>query len=237
MVKAQSHESNGVRPRILVVEDDPSIIFGLEKNLRFEGFDVVVARDGEEGLMRALKSPPALIVLDIMLPNVNGFEVCKTLRDRGFKIPVIFLSAKSQEVDKVTGLDLGGDDYLTKPFSVRELLARIKTILRRVDDKKEEAMEAGPIQVDRSGHSVLRGGKPITLTSKEFKLLEYLLERRGRVLARDEILNHVWGVHYQGTARTVDNFINRLRQKIGDDIRKPRYILTVRGVGYKFTAD
>jgi two-component system alkaline phosphatase synthesis response regulator PhoP len=237
LVKAQSHESSVAHPRILVVEDDPSIIFGLEKNLSFEGFEVLVARDGEEGILLALEAHPALIVLDIMLPKVNGFEVCKALRDRGFKVPVIFLSAKSQEVDKVTGLELGGDDYLTKPFSVRELLARIKTILRRVDEKKDEAIEAGPISVDRSGHTVLRRGQPITLTSKEFKLLEYLLERRGRVLARDEILNHVWGYHYEGTARTVDNFINRLRQKIGDDIRKPRYILTVRGVGYKFKDD
>lgn len=237
MVNAKSQESSPERHRILIVEDDPSLIFGLEKNLSFEGYDVLVACDGEEGLRMAIESSPALIVLDIMLPKVNGFEICKTLRDRGFKVPVIFLSAKSQEVDKVTGLDLGGDDYLTKPFSVRELLARIKTILRRVDEKKEETIETGPIRVDRAGHTVYRRGKAVSLTSKEFRLLEYLLERRGRVLARDEILNHVWGYQYQGTTRTIDNFINRLRQKIGDDIREPKYILTVRGVGYKFKED
>ncbi len=229
------NDGNGSsKVKILVVEDDPSLAFALEKNLSFEGYDVLVARDGEKGLELALNAKPDLVILDIMLPIVNGYEICKAMRKNGFHTPVIFLSAKAQEVDKVLGLELGGDDYITKPFGVRELLARIKSLLRRTEADAPRVLEFGPVRVDLSGHSVLRSGRPVTLTSKEFDLLKYLLERRGRVLTRDEILVHVWGFDYDGTSRTIDNFINRIRQKIGDNIRKPRYILTIRGVGYKF---
>ncbi len=225
------------KARILVVEDDPSIVFGLERNLAFEGYEVEVETDGEAGLRSALNSPADLIILDIMLPKVNGYEICRTIRRHGFRTPIIFLSAKSQEIDKVTGLDLGGDDYITKPFGIRELLARVKTVLRRVQEDREEVFEHGPIRVDFAGQTVLRRGKAVSLTTKEFKLLRFLVERKGKVLTREEILNHVWGFDYDGTSRTIDNFINRIRQKIGDDIARPRYILTVRGVGYKFKSE
>ncbi len=223
--------------KVLLVEDDPSLSFGLEKNLSFEGYEVLVAHDGEKGLDLALNNRVDIIILDIMLPRLNGYEVCQALRKNGFRTPVIFLSAKSQETDKVRGLELGGDDYITKPFGVRELLARIKSILRRSQGPKGQVLELGPLKIDLRGHTVSSKGEPVEMTSKEFDLLRYLIERRGRVLSRDEILTHVWGYDYEGTTRTIDNFINRLRQKIGDNLRKPRYILTVRGVGYKFKVD
>lgn len=225
------------RRKVLLVEDDPSLSFGLERNLDYEGYEVLVARDGEEGLDLALNHRVDVIILDIMLPRLNGYEVCQALRKQGFRTPVIFLSAKSQETDKVRGLELGGDDYITKPFGVRELMARIKSILRRSQGPGKQVVELGPLRVDLRGHTVSRRGKTIEMTSREFDLLRYLIERRGRVLSRDEILTHVWGYDYEGTTRTIDNFINRLRQKIGDNLRKPRYILTVRGVGYKFHVD
>jgi DNA-binding response OmpR family regulator len=172
-----------------------------------------------------------------MLPRVDGYEICKAIRKNGFTTPVIFLSAKSQEVDKVLGLDLGGDDYITKPFGVRELIARIKSVLRRFQEVGPSVVELGPVRIDLTGHAVSRRGEAVSMTSKEFHLLKFLIERRDRVLTREEILLHVWGLDYDGTSRTIDNFINRIRQKIGDDIRKPRFILTVRGVGYKFRMD
>ena len=225
------------RTRILVVEDDPAIVFGLRKNLEYEGYEVLVAVDGEDGLQQAIDARPDLIVLDIMLPKVNGYEICETLRKNDIEIPVIFLSAKAQEQDKILGLDLGGDDYLTKPFSVGELLARIKTILRRVSSDGDDSVTFGDVEVDVSGQSVLLRGKPVQLTSKEFELLRFLIQSEGKVLPREAILNKVWGYNYYGTSRTIDNFITRLRQKIEDDVNQPRYIVTVRGVGYKFQAE
>ncbi len=230
-------KETAVKARILIVEDDPSIVFGLERNLTFEGYEVVVATDGEKGLEQVLNAKADLIILDIMLPRVNGYEICQILRKQGFKTPVIFLSAKSQEADKVRGLDLGGDDYITKPFGIRELLARVKTILRRVREDQAAPVEIGPLKIDLAGHVVYRKGKPVPLTSKEFELLCFLIEKKGKVLAREEILKRIWGFDYDGTARTIDNFVNRIRQKIGDDLNKPTYILTVRGVGYKFNAE
>jgi DNA-binding response OmpR family regulator len=211
--------------------------FGLERNLRFEGYEVLLAADGEAALQAALNRRFDLLILDIMLPKVNGYEVCKTIRREGIDTPVIFLSAKSQETDKVLGLELGGDDYLTKPFGLRELMARVKSILRRSEAQTPKVLECGPLRIDLSGRNVSRNGRSLEMTSKEFELLRYLVEKRGRVLSRDEILSRVWGFDYDGTARTIDNFINRLRQKIGDDVRQPRLILTVRGVGYKFATN
>jgi len=222
------------RGKILIVEDDEAIAFGLERNLRFEGYDVQVATDGETGLQLAIDGRLDLIILDIMLPKVNGYEICETLRKNGIETPVIFLSAKVREIDKVTGLDLGGDDYITKPFGLRELLARVKTILRRSRDDQECPRVFGDIEVDLAGQVVKKKGKKIPLTAKEFELLKFLISRSGKVLPRETILRQVWGFDYFGTARTIDNFINRLRQKIEDDIEQPRYILTVRGTGYKF---
>jgi two-component system, OmpR family, alkaline phosphatase synthesis response regulator PhoP len=223
------------RAKILIVEDDVAIAFGLERNLRFEGYEVLVATDGEKGLELAIDGRPDLIILDIMLPKVNGYEICQTLRKNGIATPVIFLSAKNREVDKVTGLDLGGDDYITKPFGLRELLARVKTILRRVQGEETEAPRVfGDIEVDLAGQVVRKKGQPVALTQKEFELLKFMSGRPGKVLTREEILKRVWGFDYFGTARTIDNFINRLRQKIEDDIEVPHYIFTVRGMGYKF---
>ena len=220
--------------RILVVEDDMAIVFGLRKNLEFEGFGVLTAADGEEGLRKAIDERPDLIILDIMLPKLNGYEVCETLRKNGIDIPVIFLSAKAQEGDRVLGLETGGDDYITKPFSVRELLARVKTVLRRVQDSSDPPFVFGEIEVDLGGRTVKLRGAPLNLTTREFELLHLLIRSRGKVLPRDTILKKVWGYDYYGTSRTIDNFINRLRQKIEDDFDKPRFIRTVRGVGYKF---
>lgn len=222
------------RVKILVVEDDAAIAFGLQRNLRFEGYDVVVATDGETGLKSALSMRPQLMILDIMLPKVNGLEICRTLRQSGITTPVIFLSAKGREADKIAGLDLGGDDYITKPFSLRELLARVKTILRRVTEVGAPPYRFADVEVDYAGQVVRKGGKPVALTSKEFDLLKLLIGRKGKVLDRDTILRQVWGFDYFGTARTIDNFITRLRQKIEDDAERPRHILTVRGAGYKF---
>ena len=222
------------KAKILVVEDDMAIAFGLQKNLQFEGYEVVVATDGEAGLSRAIDARPDLMILDIMLPKVNGFEICQALRKQGIDIPIIFLTAKGQESDKILGLDLGGDDYMTKPFSVRELLARVKTILRRVKGDEPELVTFGDVEVNFTAQTVKLRGQDVSLTSKEFELLRFLMRSEGRVLPRDSILNKVWGYDYYGTARTIDNFINRLRQKIEDDVDNPRHILTVRGVGYKF---
>lgn len=224
-----------VKARILLVEDDPSLVFGLRKNLELEGYEVMVATDGETGLQRAVDEKPDLIILDIMLPKVNGFEICEILRKHEIATPVIFLSAKSQEIDKVMGLDLGGDDYMTKPFSVRELMARVRTILRRVKEDPDEPAVFGELQIDFKGRSVSVRGEEVLLTSREFELLRFLVHRQGNVLSRETILKKVWGFDYYGTARTIDNFINRLRQKIEDDPERPRYIVTVRGVGYKFS--
>jgi len=220
--------------KILIVEDDSAIAFGLERNLRFEGYQVQVATDGERGLQLAVDGRPDLIILDIMLPKVSGFEICQILRKHGLTAPVIFLTAKTREVDKVTGLELGGDDYITKPFSLRELLARVKRILHRVRGVEEAPRVFGDVEVDFSGQAVRKHGKPLPFTAKEFELLRFFVAHPGKVLSRESILRQVWGFDYFGTARTIDNFINRLRQKIEDDAENPRYLLTVRGVGYKF---
>jgi DNA-binding response OmpR family regulator len=222
------------KAKILVIEDDVAIAFGLQKNLKFEGYEVTVATDGETGLERAVNDRPDLIILDIMLPKVNGYEICEILRKKKIDISVIFLSAKSREADKILGLDLGGDDYVTKPFSVKELMARVKTVLRRVKSEEPECVAFGEVEVNFTSQTVKLRGADVLLTSKEFDLLRFLVHSEGKVLPRDSILNKVWGFDYYGTARTIDNFINRLRQKIEDDIDHPRHILTVRGVGYKF---
>jgi DNA-binding response OmpR family regulator len=223
------------KARILVVEDDVAIAYGLQKNLQFEGYEVLVATDGESGLKKAVDSRPDLIVLDVMLPRMNGFEICETLRKKKIDVPVIFLTAKTLEVDKILGFDLGADDYITKPFSVRELLSRVKTVLRRVKGEEPEVSTFGDVEVNFGAQRVTLRGREVSLTQKEFELLRYLIRSEGKVLPRDAILNKVWGYDYYGTARTIDNFINRLRQKIEDDLEAPRHIQTVRGVGYRFS--
>jgi two-component system alkaline phosphatase synthesis response regulator PhoP len=224
--------------RILIVEDDPSIRLGLKRSLEFEGFTVDVARDGEEAIQRAFDKKPDLIVLDLMLPKVNGFEVCKTVRKYDSTIPVVILSAKGDEGDKVLGLELGADDYVTKPFSIRELTARIKTALRRrrALEGEVDTFEEEGLKIDFGGQQLTVNGEPRELSTREFNLLRHLIQTRGRVLSRDQILNKVWGYDYDGTPRTIDNFINKLRQKIERDPQNPDWIQTVRGSGYKFKA-
>jgi len=231
---AENNNSNKKKARVLIVEDDSSLLFGLKKNLQFEGYEVLTASDGEAGLSLAVDERPDLIILDVMLPRMNGFEVCEVLRSNKVETPVIFLTAKALESDKVTGLTLGGDDYMTKPFSVAELLARIQTVLRRVNASEGEKLTIGPLELDLSGRSVRLEGKEVNLTTKEFELLCFMARNIGKVLPRERILQKVWGYNYYGTARTIDNFINRLRQKIEENPLKPRFLLTVRGVGYKF---
>jgi len=223
-------------PLILIVEDDPSIRLGLRKSLSFDGYQVIEAGDGEQGLELAFSQRPDLIVLDVMLPRINGFEVCRTIRRHDKTTPILILSAKEQEYDKITGLEQGADDYITKPFSVRELVARIKAALRRTrpEEQASEAFEFGNASVDVPGQRLLVNGESIEVSNREFRLLCYLIENRGRVLSRDQILNKVWGFDYEGTARTIDNFINKLRAKLEDEPTEPQFIVTVRGVGYKF---
>jgi len=223
------------RSRILVIEDDPAIRLGLRKSLGFEGYEVQEAADGERGLELVFERRPDLVVLDLMLPRVNGFEVCRTIRKHDPTIPILILSAKEQESDKLMGFDLGADDYVTKPFSTRELIARVKAALRRSTPGGEGSVfEFRRMKVDFPGQRVLVEGNPVEVSNREFRLLRFLIENRGRVVSRDQILNNVWGYDYEGTARTIDNFINKLRSKIEKDPQEPDIILTVRGVGYKF---
>ncbi len=222
--------------RILIVEDDPSIRLGLQRSLGFEGFTIDVARDGEEAITKAFDKKPDLILLDLMLPKLNGFEVCKTVRKYDPKIPILILSAKGDEGDKVLGLELGADDYVTKPFSIRELVARVKAVLRRrkVASGEVESFKEGTLEIDFQGQRLVVDGAEQECTTREFKLLEYLIKHRGRVMSRDQILSEVWGFDYEGTPRTIDNFINKLRLKLEKDATNPVWIQTVRGTGYKF---
>ena len=224
--------------RILIVEDDPAIRLGLKRSLEFEGFIVELARDGEEAVQRAFDVKPDLIVLDLMLPKLNGFEVCRTVRKYDASIPVVILSAKGDEGDKVLGLELGADDYITKPFSNRELTARIKAALRRRKalEGEVETFEEENLKIDFTAFKLSVGAVDQELSTREFNLLRYLIQNRGRVLSRDQILNKVWGYDYDGTPRTIDNFINKLRQKLEADPINPKWIQTVRGSGYRFKA-
>ena len=228
--------SETMAPTVLVIEDDPAIRLGLRKALGFEGYAVIEAGDGEQGLEAVFKKRPDLIVLDLMLPRLNGYEVCRTIRKHDSTTPSLILSAKSHEPDKLMGFDLGADDYVTKPFSTRELAARVKAALRRsrAGAARGHTFDGDRIEVDVPGQMLRVDGRIVDVSDREFRLLCYLIENRGRVLSRDQILNQVWGYDYEGTARTIDNFINKLRSKIERDPTDPGLILTVRGVGYKF---
>ena len=225
------------RKRILIVEDDESISLGLRMNLEAEGYDVQVAADGEDGLTRAAAGGTDLVILDVMLPKMNGFEVVRQLRAKQATVPVIMLSARGAEMDKVMGLELGAEDYITKPFGLAELLARVKAVLRRdgLSRKHVEAVVlAGELTIDSGTRLVSRAGAPVELTATEFDVLWCLVEAQGRVLSRDEILTQVWGVGHHGTLRTIDNFLLQLRSKLEKDSAEPEHLLTVRGVGYRF---
>ncbi len=221
---------------ILVVEDDPSIARGLTQNLRFEGYSVQHALDGQTGLELAVSKPPDLMLLDVMLPRLNGFEVLRELRRLDLEIPVIMLTAKAEEIDKIRGLDLGADDYITKPFALAELLARVRAVLRRKRryDKKNERVTFGDAEVDFAAARATFKGEAVKLTARELDLVKLFVEREGQALTREEIVRRVWGYDYEGTDRTLDNFVSRLRQKLEHDPANPKHFLTVRGIGYQF---
>ncbi|MGO9831389.1 MAG: response regulator transcription factor [Myxococcaceae bacterium] len=223
--------------RILVIEDDLSILTGVSMNLRFEGYEVMQAQDGAQGLELAVQQSPDLVILDIMLPRMNGYEVLTELRRRGQRVPVLMLSAKGMERDKVRGLDLGADDYVAKPFGVAELLARVKALLRRRYGEEGTAIRFGDVTVELDEKRVLRAGKPLAVTAQEFRLLVHLLSQPGRIFTREELLSGAWGLEYEGTPRTVDTFMRQLRAKLEPDPDRPRYFVTARGLGYHFEPD
>jgi DNA-binding response OmpR family regulator len=223
------------RKTLLVIEDEPHIALGLKDALEFEGFRVVTAKNGREGVQLARVERPNAVLLDLMLPDVNGYQVCEDLRRSDAFVPIIMLTAKSQEADKIRGLDAGADDYVTKPFSVGELIARIRAIFRRTQRPSEVTLfELGDATVNVSAHTVQRAGqKPESLTFYEVELLRMLHERSGKPVSREEILNKIWGVDASPTNRTIDNFIVKLRKKLEKRPEKPEHILTVYGYGYK----
>jgi DNA-binding response OmpR family regulator len=222
--------------KILIVEDEPNMVTGLRDNFEFEGYEVLTAGDGVAGLERALKESPDLVLLDVMMPRMSGLDVCKQLKAKRPSMPIIMLTARGQEVDKVVGLELGADDYVTKPFSIRELVARVKAVLRRARTapKEQDRYSFGEVDVDMRKCQVSRRGKAMDFSSKEFELLKYFLCHPGETLSRDRLLEDVWGYDHFPTTRTVDAHIVRLRQKVEPKPEEPRFILTVHGTGYKF---
>ncbi len=222
--------------RILLVEDEPGLVLTLRDRLTKEGYDVEASADGESGLERAAREAFDLVLLDVMLPRLNGFDVLRELRKRAIDMPVIMLTAKGQVVDKVVGLKLGADDYVTKPFEMVELLARIEAKLRRAPATVQPAdgYQFGDVRVDFRRAEVTKDGTPLELSAREFQLLKYFIEHRGATLTREELLNEVWGYNAMPSTRTVDVHVAWLRQKIEPNHRHPQYILTVHGMGYKF---
>lgn len=219
---------------VLIIEDDATLAHGLKDNFGFAGYNVLVAADGDEGLERAVNAKPALIVLDLMLPKMNGYEVCRRLRRQGLTMPILVLTAKTEESDVVLGLELGADDYVKKPFSIRELLARAEALLRRNRPGDSEQHAFGDHILDVRARTLTRGGKSVEVSPKEFALLHFFLQRAGQALSRDEILNHVWGHDVSVTPRSIDRFVATLRRKIERDPHQPQHILTAREFGYKF---
>ena len=227
-----------VKTKILIVEDDPHILLGLEEVLKSDGFEVAACHRGDQAVEAVSKYRPGLIVLDVMLPGKSGYDICRELRGKKIATPILMLTAKGQEIDKVVGLDLGADDYVTKPFGVRELLARIHALLRRVakpaeSDSADTVFQIGSATVDPRTFQLKRGKVVEELTAKELKLLQLFHDCPGEVLSRDRLLNAVWGYNYYGTTRTLDQVIVQLRKKLGDNGGEPKHLLTVHGVGYK----
>ena len=228
-----------MKTKILLVEDDPHILLGLEEVLKSESYEVAVCNRGDQALEAFSKHRPALVVLDVMLPGLNGYDVCRQLRSKKISAPILMLTAKGQEIDKVVGLDLGADDYVTKPFGVRELLARIQALLRRapntISEKAfpETPFQVGPALIDPKTFQLKRGRQVEELTARELKLLQLFHAHPGEVFSRDRLLNEVWGYNYFGTTRTLDQVVVQLRKKLGDNSGEPKYLLTVHGVGYK----
>jgi len=221
---------------ILAIEDDPAILRGLADNLRYESYEVLTAVDGESGYSLFRQKKPDLVILDLMLPKLSGYEVCRKVRAEDPRTPILMLTARGEEADRVLGLDLGADDYVTKPFSIRELLARVRALLRRTQPPKPvlDRIEFGDVAVNFVAYEATRLGQPVEMTRKEFNLLRLLASRPGEVVTRDELLNDVWGYENYPTTRTVDNHIATLRAKLERDPADPRHLRTVHGVGYKF---
>jgi len=221
--------------RILIVDDEPEIVRGLEDNLRFEGYQTAAATNGQDALALAQSDAPDLILLDIMMPRMSGWDVCRALREKGIEAPIIMLTARGEEVDRVRGLELGADDYVTKPFSLRELLARVRAVLRRPGPRTRfEEFTFGDVRIRPRVRQVFKAGEEIRLTRKEFDLLVFLVAHRGEVLTRERLLDEVWGYERFPTTRTVDTHILRLRKKFETDADQPVWILTLHGHGYKF---
>jgi DNA-binding response OmpR family regulator len=231
-----SNSKSSMKQKILVVEDDPHILLGLEEILKSEGYEVTVCNRGDKALEMVPKTSPSLVVLDVMLPGLSGYDVCKQLRSKNVRVPILMLTAKGQEIDKVIGLDLGADDYVTKPFGVRELVARINALLRRVQNSgttSEAPFQIGPAAIDPKRYELRRGKVVEELTARELKLLQLFHAHPGEVFSRDKLLNEVWGYNYYGTTRTLDQVIVQLRKKLGDSANAPKHLITVHGVGYK----
>ena len=227
-----------MKTKILIVEDDPHILLGLEEVLKSEDYDVASCNRGDQALDAVAKHRPALVVLDVMLPGLSGYDICKQLRTKKITVPILMLTAKGQEIDKVVGLDLGADDYVTKPFGVRELLARIQALLRRSGSSASHQADEKPFQIgsatiDPKTFQVKRGKVTGELTARELKLLQFFHVHAGEVLSRDKLLSEVWGYNYYGTTRTLDQVVVQLRKKLGDHGSEPKHLLTIHGVGYK----
>ena len=228
-----------MKAKVLIVEDDPHILLGLQEVLKSDGFDVAICNRGDQAVEAVRKHRPGLIVLDVMLPGLSGYDVCKQLRAKKVATPILMLTAKGQEIDKVVGLDMGADDYVTKPFGVRELLARIHALLRRTsgatsaDANAQAPFQIGSATIDPKTFQLKRHKELEELTSKELKLLQLFAAHPGEVFSRDRLLNEVWGYNYYGTTRTLDQVIVQLRKKLGDNGDAPKHLLTVHGVGYK----
>jgi DNA-binding response OmpR family regulator len=224
-------------PRILIVDDEPEMVRGLEDNLRFEGYQTLSAGNGADGLALALREGPDLVILDIMMERTSGWDVLRGLRQKGVDVPVIMLTARGEEVDRVRGLELGADDYVTKPFSLRELLARVRAVLRRPGPRRRvQEFAFGDVRLHVRARQVFKGGREVRLTRKEMDLLHYLVEHRGEVITRDRLLDEVWGYEQFPTTRTVDTHVLRLRQKLETDPEHPAHIVTVHGQGYRLVA-
>jgi len=223
--------------KILIIEDDPKMQAGLKDNLELEGYDVEIAGDGEEGLRKIRENIYDLAILDVMMPKMSGFDVLRKSRERGIGMPVIMLTAKGEEIDKVLGLELGADDYITKPFGLRELLARVKAVLRRHESaascQSQSKITVGKLEIDFATYTALRSGKSVDMTPKEFEILKFLWQHQNQTVSRDQLLTNVWGYDESISTRTIDNFILKLRQKIEANPSNPRYIITIHGTGYK----
>lgn len=222
--------------KVLIIEDEPNMVLGLKDSCEYEGYEVSVALDGKEGLEKGSTEKADIILLDVMLPLMSGIDVCRALRTRGIETPILMLTARGQEIDKVVGLEVGADDYVTKPFSIKELLARIRAHLRRAAKQvvEIESFTFGDVELNFKKYAARKGGQALDLSAREFEILRYLIRRRGEIVTRDQLLDEVWGYDSSPVTRTVDNHIAKLRQKIEQHPSEPRHIITVHRLGYRF---